>query len=66
MKPGQLITVKQAADLLSVHPQTIMRWVRNRTLPSARIGGSIRIDQNRVEQLVNTQMDEVGGLAAER
>ena len=40
MRPNNLLTLKQACDLLQVHPQTIYNWRKNGCFPPPiRIGG---------------------------
>jgi excisionase family DNA binding protein len=46
--PGDLITLQEAAERLSVHYMTAYRWVRRGELPAFKTGGRLRI---RVEDL---------------
>ena len=34
----ELITLKEAANILKVHPNTLRRWDKNSVLPAVRIG----------------------------
>lgn len=40
---NEVLSVEQAAERLGVHVSTIRRAVKNRTLPTQRIGRAIRI-----------------------
>lgn len=45
-----LYTVKQAAEMLSVHPNTIRKWVQTGKLPAQRFGPrTIRINLNDIQ-----------------
>ena len=47
-----LITIKQAAELLGVHPNTIRNWIADGRLQVERIGTRIiRIDKNQLNKL---------------
>ena len=47
-----LITIKQAAELLGVHPNTIRNWISDGRLQVERIGTRIiRIDKNQLNEL---------------
>lgn len=39
----EYLTIKEAAKLLDVHPNTIRNWIREDKLPSIKIGRTIRI-----------------------
>jgi excisionase family DNA binding protein len=38
------LTVKQVADTLGLHPQTLYKWTRTGRVPVMRIGGALRFD----------------------
>jgi excisionase family DNA binding protein len=38
MKPGELLTVDQAADALQMHPDTVRRMLREKRLPGVKLG----------------------------
>jgi excisionase family DNA binding protein len=51
MPPARLVTVQEAADALSVSPQTIRRWCKDGRLPYVRRGHELRIDLSKVRAL---------------
>lgn len=51
-----LVTVEQAADLLDLHPKTLLRYIREGRLPATRIGKSWRI--------VRAELDAFAGIFA--
>jgi excisionase family DNA binding protein len=46
----ELITVKEAADLLKVKPQWVYRMLRGGGLPFVRLGRQVRIDEDSLEK----------------
>lgn len=46
---SKLMTAEEVAALLSVHPETIRRAVRNRKLAHYRFAGCIRIAQDQLD-----------------
>lgn len=48
---GQLLTVKQAAYILKVHPLTIRRYIREKKLLAVKAGGNIRIKEEDLNNL---------------
>jgi chromosome partitioning protein len=49
----RFLTTEQAANLLSVHPNTILRWIKSGKLPSSKIGQQYRIPREAIENRVN-------------
>jgi MerR family transcriptional regulator, light-induced transcriptional regulator len=50
--PGDLITLQEAAERLSVHYMTAYRWVRRGELPAFKTGGRLRIRVDDLEQFL--------------
>ena len=44
-----LLSVKQVAFILKVHPLTIRRYINEKKLKAVRVGGNIRIQEGEVE-----------------
>jgi len=38
------LTVKQAVEVLGLHPQTLYKWTKLGRIPYMRIGGGLRFD----------------------
>lgn len=49
---GQLLTVKQAGELLGLKEATIRAWLYRRRLPYVRCGRAIRIPSGAVEKFI--------------
>ena len=47
------LTTEEAASILSVHPNTIVRWIKNGRLPSSKIGSQYRIPREAIENRVS-------------
>jgi excisionase family DNA binding protein len=41
--PPKLLRVSEVAEQLRLHPQTCYRLIREGSLPSLRVGGSVRV-----------------------
>ena len=41
----RLLTPREVADQMNVHPRTVQRWAREQTIPSIRIGKLIRFNE---------------------
>jgi MerR family transcriptional regulator, light-induced transcriptional regulator len=50
--PGDLITLQEAAERLSVHYMTAYRWVRRGELPAFKTGGRLRIRVDDLERFL--------------
>lgn len=48
----KLISVKEAALLLSLSPKTVGNWCSRRLIDHVRIGGSVRLKVEDVERLI--------------
>ena len=49
------LTTEQAARMLSVHPNTILRWIKKGKLPSSQIGKQYRIPREAIENQVSNR-----------
>jgi excisionase family DNA binding protein len=46
-----LLTTGQVAELLGVHPETVLRWTDKKGLPGYRLpGGALRYQKDAVEE----------------
>ena len=50
----RLLRVREIAELLGVHPQSVRRLVWNGTLPSVRVGQSIRVRAGEVQRFLDS------------
>lgn len=57
---NQLMTVKEAAGLLSCSESAIRKWLYQRRLPRVKVGRLTRLRRNDVEAIMS------GGLQADR
>lgn len=57
-KPTQpkLLPIKEVAARLSVHPATIRRLAKRKSVPIARIGGAHRIHEDHVPMLMEMKV----------
>ncbi len=46
MENNNLLSVKQVAYILKVHPLTIRRYINDKRLKAVKVGGNIRIAEN--------------------
>jgi excisionase family DNA binding protein len=45
----RLLTVAEAADILSVHPKTLYKWISLRRFPAVKVERSVRITQKSLD-----------------
>jgi excisionase family DNA binding protein len=50
--PHRLMSVPQTALYLGMSPRSIWNWVYTRVIPSIKLGGSVRIDRNDLDELL--------------
>ena len=50
----RLLRVREIAELLGVHPQSVRRLVWNGTLPSVRVGQSVRVRAGEVQRFLDS------------
>jgi len=48
----KLLTAAEVAQLLRIHPSTLYRFLRLRSIPAFRIGGDWRFKQEEVEKWI--------------
>ena len=58
MEPGKLLTVPEAAELLSVKPRTIYAWVAERRIPFQKAGRLLRFDQAKLLAWAASQAED--------
>ena len=46
---NNLLSVKQAAFILRVHPLTVRRYITSKRLKAVKIGGNIRIEESALQ-----------------
>lgn len=46
---NNLLSVKQVAFILKVHPLTIRRYIRDKKLKAIKVGGNVRIEENSLQ-----------------
>lgn len=46
---NNLLSVKQVAFILRVHPLTVRRYIHDKKLKAVKVGGNIRIDENALQ-----------------
>jgi excisionase family DNA binding protein len=46
---NNLLSVKQVAFILRVHPLTVRRYIRDKKLKALKVGGNIRVDENSLQ-----------------
>lgn len=49
MASSTLLSVKQVAFILKVHPLTIRRYITDQRLKAIKVGGNVRIDENELQ-----------------
>ncbi len=49
-KPIFVLTVKEVADYLHVHPSTVYKLLRNQQVPAFRIGSDWRFNKEKIDQ----------------
>ena len=57
-----LLTARAVADLLDVHPETVLRWTRRGDLPAIRLpGGAIRYREDAIDAWLQERATPVRG-----
>ena len=53
--PQQLLTIKQAAEILQIHPKTAYTWTYLGKLPSIKFNGIVRIPRDKLDELLESK-----------
>ena len=48
---NNLLSVKQVAFILKVHPLTVRRYIKEKRLKAVKVGGNVRIEENALQDL---------------
>jgi len=56
-----VLTTEQLAKRLNVSPRTVFNWVRQRNLPTTRIGKTLRFCWRHVQRWLDEQTSRGGG-----
>ena len=60
---GPLLTARAVADLVGVHPETILRWTRRGELPAIKLpGGAIRYRDDAIDGWLAERATPVRGV----
>ena len=46
---NSLLSVKQVAFILKVHPLTVRRYIKEKKLLAVKVGGNIRVEENALQ-----------------
>ncbi len=60
-KSKQVMTVKDVADYLDVHPMTIYKYVKDGRIPAFKIGDSWRIRRDSIQKWIKDSEKRNGG-----
>ena len=55
VRGNEMFTVKEVADMLKVHPQTVYRWIYAGKLKAVKIDGIVRIPEKAYDELVGVK-----------
>ena len=58
MNNNEFLTVEQVAELLQVHWQTVLNYIKNGKLEAIKLGKGYRISQNALQQFIKTNTVE--------
>jgi excisionase family DNA binding protein len=51
---SQLFTIKEAANFLNMSENTIRMWIWQKRIPSVKLGRSVRLQRNDLEQIIQS------------
>lgn len=49
----RLLTYQEAAEILSVKPQTLRQWVCYKRIPYVKIGSAVRLKPTQIQEFIN-------------
>ncbi len=52
---GRLYSVREVADLLGVHPETVRRMIHAGVLDAVRVGRALRVEERSLHAYLTTQ-----------
>lgn len=61
-KSKEVMTVKEIADYLDVHPMTIYKHVKQGKIPAFKIGASWRISKTSIQKWMKENEQRKGGV----
>ncbi len=53
LKNNEFLTVEQVAELLQVHWQTVLNYIKNGKLKAVKLGKGYRIPKNALQHFIN-------------
>lgn len=53
----KLVTVKEVSERFSIDKTTLYKWVQSGTIPSVKIGSCVRIPEDKLEELIESQLE---------
>ena len=57
-KPMRFYTVSQVAQMLSVSPRTVRRWIEDKKLVAHKFGGAVRIAESDLQAFIGTHRND--------
>lgn len=60
MKNNSFLTVKQVAELLQIHWQTVLNYIKNGKLDAVRLGKGYRIPKEAIDKYVRNNKTNNG------
>lgn len=60
-KSKDILTIKDVADYMDVHPMTIYKYVKNGRIPAFKIGTSWRIRRDSISKWIEESEQQTNG-----
>ena len=60
-KPKEVMTIKDVADFLDVHPMTIYKYVKEGKIPAFKVGTNWRIRRNSIRRWIDANEQQLNG-----